>query len=384
MSSKAVEIAQALIRCPSVTPLEAGALDYLQSVLDGLGFTCQRLPFTQEGTDPVDNLYARYGTSGKNLCFAGHTDVVPVGQVDRWKFDPFGAVIEDGVLYGRGVSDMKGGIACWVAALVDLFESGWRPSGSLSLLITGDEEGPSINGTVKMLSHLSDKGETWDACITGEPTCDQTIGDVIKIGRRGCLDGHIVAYGKQGHTGYPHMADNAAHRLLAMLQGLVAWQIDAGTDYFDPSNLAVSTMDIGNPAVNIIPGQAKASFNLRYTNLHTGESLEKNIREVLTKGAGGAEHYTLEIHNQGNAFLTEPGTLTQVVAKACEEVCALTPKFSTSGGTSDSRFISNYCQVVDFGLRNHTIHQVNESAPVADINRLTQVYKRIIETYFAG
>lgn len=382
MSINPVLLTQDLIRCPSVTPIEGGALDLLQSTLEGLGFTCSRLPFSEEGTPDVDNLYARYGESQPNLCFAGHTDVVPVGEGAQWKYGPFEGCIDNGYLYGRGAVDMKGAIACWVSAISQLFATGWRPKGSLSFLITGDEEGPSINGTQKMLETLYQAGERWDACITGEPTNPKVLGDMIKIGRRGCMDVHLTVQGIQGHTGYPHLADNAAHRLVTMLQGLLDWTIDTGTEYFQPSTLAVSTIDIGNPATNIIPDRASASINLRYSDEHTGLSLEKDIKERLLKINGSAEMFEMKTFVAGDAFLTLPGSLTDIVKVACFNHNQKSPELSTTGGTSDSRFIKNYCPVVDFGLISQTMHQVDECVGVNDIEDLTKIYRGIIELYF--
>lgn len=377
-----IAFAQDLIRCPSVTPAEGGALDLLQSTLEGMGFTCIRLPFSEDGEDDVDNLYARLGTGRPNLCFAGHTDVVPVGAGDSWSADPFGAEIRDGMLYGRGASDMKGAIACWVAAVSRILEENGAPDGSISLLITGDEEGPSVNGTKKMLPALAERGEELDACITGEPTNPTKLGEMVKIGRRGSMNGWITVHGTQGHTGYPHLADNAAHRLVDMLKALTDWEVDRGSEHFQPSTLAISTIDIGNTATNIVPGEAKAVFNIRFNDLHDSAGLEREARRRLTEAAGGADKYDLEIKVSGESFLTPPGLLSTLVADACENVLDYRPEFSTTGGTSDSRFIKDYCPVVDFGLVGKTMHKVDECVAVDDITALADIYRMVIDGYF--
>ncbi|RED48049.1 succinyl-diaminopimelate desuccinylase [Aestuariispira insulae] len=377
-----VKLAQQLIQCPSVTPHEGGALDLLQSVLEDLGFTCTRLPFQEEGTDDVDNLYARLGDGAPNLCFAGHTDVVPVGDRDGWNDDPFQGLIKDGMLYGRGAADMKGAIASWVAAVSAYLEEKGQPHGSFSLLITGDEEGPSINGTKKMLPAITKMGEKLDACVTGEPTNPKSLGEMVKIGRRGSLNVTITVTGVQGHTGYPHLADNAAHRLVAMLKALTDWEIDQGSDHFQPSTLAISTIDIDNPATNIIPGTAKAVFNIRFNDLHTSDSLEKQYREILDAAIGEGGQYELDIKVSGESFLTPPGLLSDLVSDACEKVTGQRPELSTTGGTSDSRFIKDYCPVLDFGLVGQTMHKTNECVAVSDVEALAKIYQNIIEGYF--
>ena len=377
-----VELTQQLIQCPSVTPQEGGALDLLQSVLEEMGFTCTRLPFSEEGTDDVDNLYARIGNGAPNLCFAGHTDVVPVGDRDGWTDGPFEGLIKDGMLYGRGAADMKGAIACWVAAVSNYLETHGELEGALSLLITGDEEGPSINGTKKMLPAITKMGEKLDACVTGEPTNPKVLGEMVKIGRRGSLNVTITVTGIQGHTGYPHLADNAAHRLVSMLKALTDWEIDGGSEHFQASTLAISTIDIGNPATNIIPGTAKATFNIRFNDLHTSESLEKKYREIMDEAIGEGGTYELDIKVSGESFLTPPGLLSELVSNACEKILGKRPELSTTGGTSDSRFIKDYCPVLDFGLVGQTMHKVNECVAVDDIEALTEIYQNIIEGYF--
>lgn len=380
-----VALARDLIRCESVTPADGGALDLLQRILEGLGFDCLRLPFEEEGTAPVDNLYARFGTEGPNLCFAGHTDVVPVGDAERWSADPFAAEVRDGVLYGRGAADMKGAIASFAAAAADyLADPQAGPGrGSISLLITGDEEGPSINGTRKMLPALAARGESIDACITGEPTNPSALGEMMKIGRRGSLNGFLTVHGVQGHTGYVHLADNAAHRLVRMLNALLAMELDQGSEHFQPSTLAISTVDVGNTATNIVPGKASAVFNIRFNDLHTGAALEARLRDLLAEAAGEDARYDFNVRISGESFLTPPGLLSDLIAEACEAETGRRVELSTTGGTSDSRFIKDYCpMVVDFGLVGQTMHQVDERVATADIEALSRIYRRVIAGFF--
>ena len=376
-----VALTQDLIRCPSVTPEEGGALDLLQGVLEGLGFTCHRLRFSDAGTPDVDNLYARLGETAPNLCFAGHTDVVPPGPVARWSSDPFSGEIRDGEVQGRGAADMKGAIACWVAAVARQLDKG-PVGGSISLLITGDEEGPAINGTAKMLQWLTEQDETLDACITGEPTNPEVLGEMIKIGRRGSLNGVLTVEGVQGHVAYPHLADNAAHRLVAMLDALVAAPLDEGSEHFQPSVLQVTGIESGMEATNIIPGSARAAFNARFNDLHTSETLTAMLRKRLDKTAAGAV-YGLEISVSGESFYTPPGPLSDLVGDAVEKVLGSRPELSTTGGTSDSRFIKDHCPVLDFGLVGQTMHKIDERVAVADIENLTAIYEAVIEGYFA-
>jgi len=378
-----VAMTQDLIRCPSVTPADEGALDLLQRVLEGLVFACTRLPFEEDGTDPVDNLYARLGTESPNLCFAGHTDVVPVGSADQWTVDPFAAEIKDGMLVGRGASDMKGAIAAWVAAVSQRLSQVGPVPGSIRLLITGDEEGPSINGTQKMLPALAARGEVIDHCITGEPTNPTDLGTMMKIGRRGSLNGYITVEGVQGHTGYPHLADNAAHRLALMMAALVNWKIDDGSDHFEPSVLSITQALVDNAATNVIPAKATARFNIRFNDLHSGASLTKDLQNLLTDAAGEGAKFKLDVIISGESFLTPPGLLSDLLSEACESVTGHKPDLSTTGGTSDSRFIRDYCPVVDFGLVGQTMHQVDERVAVSDIAALSEIYARVIDRYFA-
>ncbi len=377
-----VELAAALIRRPSVTPRDEGALPYLAGVLEGLGFACTLQEFAEPGTEPVLNLYARLGTGGRNFCFAGHTDVVPPGNLAAWSIAPFAGQVEDGTLHGRGAADMKGAIACFAAAASRfLAERGADFGGSISLLITGDEEGVSINGTRKLLEWIAARGERLDACIVGEPTNAQVLGDMVKIGRRGSMNAHLAVHGVQGHTAYPHLADNAAHRLVAMLQALIAAPLDQGTAHFQPSTLQISTIDIGNPAANVIPGEARASVNIRFNDRWTSAGLKDWIRGKLDAVGG---RYTLDFHVSGESFLTPPGPFSALVASAIEQVTGRRPELSTTGGTSDARFIHHYCPIAEFGLVGLTMHKVDERVPVADMAELTEIYRTVLDRYFSA
>jgi succinyl-diaminopimelate desuccinylase len=375
-----VALAAELIRRPSVTPKDEGAIPHLARVLEGLGFACELQTFSEPGTEPVLNLYARFGKGGRNFCFAGHTDVVPPGDVAAWKIAPFTGQIENGTLHGRGAADMKGAIACFAAAAARfLAERGARFEGSISLLITGDEEGVSINGTKKLLDWLAARGETLDACVVGEPTNAQRMGDMVKIGRRGSMNGTLTVEGVQGHTAYPHLADNAAHRLIAMLHALTSTPLDEGTAHFQPSTLQVSTIDIGNPAANVIPGRARAVFNIRFNDRWTSASLRDWLKAKFDPVGG---RYTLDIHVSGESFLTPPGELSQIIAAAIEQVTGGKPELSTTGGTSDARFIHRHCEVAEFGLVGLTMHKVDERVPVADMAALTEIYRAVLDRYF--
>ena len=373
-------LAQALIRCESVTPADGGALDVLQSALQTLGFTCHRLPFEEPGTAPVDNLYARRGEGRPNFCFAGHTDVVPTGALDDWTRHPFAAHVEDGVLYGRGASDMKGAIAAFVAA-VTRFGAAGASVGSISLLITGDEEGPAINGTRKVLDWLAECGETLDVCLVGEPTNPEELGEMVKIGRRGSLNGTLRVAGRQGHVAYPALADNPLPRLVTLLNALLNLTLDEGTDHFQPSRLELTSIDVGNKATNVIPGLAAARFNVRFNDCHTGASLEQTIRARLN---AVGEPYDLMTEVSGEAFLTPPGLLSTIIAEAVAAVTGRTPTLSTTGGTSDARFIKDHCPVAEFGLLSRTMHRTDECVPVEALERLADIYLDILERYFSG
>lgn len=375
-----VELSRALIRCPSVTPIDAGALDVLHKTVAGLGFTCHRLPFSAPGTADVDNLYARLGRAAPNFCFAGHTDVVPIGERAQWTVDPFAAEIRDGRLYGRGAADMKGAIAAFVAACERFVrKAGGRFKGSISLLITGDEEGPAINGTAKALQWMRAQGETIDACLVGEPTNPKALGEMIKIGRRGSLNGVLTVYGVQGHSAYPENADNPIPRLMRMLAAITDEPLDSGTDHFQPSTVAITSIDVGNEASNVIPALARARFNVRFNDCHTGDSLKRLIEERL-RAVGGRFEWAATV--TGEAFLTPPGRLSDIVAAAVRAVTGMTPALSTTGGTSDARFIKDYCPIAEFGAINDTAHKVDENIALADLARLTEIYEAVLARYF--
>lgn len=372
-----VELARALIRCPSVTPADAGAQAVLAEALGPLGFTVERLRF---GSDPpIDNLFARLGEAGPHLAFNGHTDVVPPGDRERWTTDPFAAEVRDGLLFGRGSCDMKGEIACFVAATARFLERHSRPRGSISLLITGDEEGAAVNGTVELLRWAADRGHRFDACLVGEPTSVKELGDMAKIGRRGSLTVTLEAIGRQGHVGYPHLADNAAHRLIQVLHRLTTTPIDAGTEHFEPSSLQVTTIDIGNPASNVVPGRARAVLNIRYNDSQSPASL-KALVEAAIAAAGG--HVEAGYSEGAAAFLSEPGPLARRLSESIAAVTGIDPKLSTSGGTSDARFVQAYCPVIEFGLVGATIHQVDERVPLADLEQLTMIYLDFLQRTF--
>ncbi len=374
-----VALAAAMMRRPSVTPVDAGALDVLQEALEGLGFTCHRLPFGEDGTDGVDNLYARRGAKGRNFCFAGHTDVVPPGDTADWSVDPFGAVEREGVLIGRGACDMKGAIACFVAATERYLNSHDDGGNSISLLITGDEEGPAVNGTKKVLQWLSERGETLDACLVGEPSNPTALGEMIKVGRRGSLNARVIVHGTQGHTAYPHLADNPIDRLVALLHRLVGEPLDAGSERFQPSTLALTTVDVGNPTTNVTPARASAGFNVRFNDHHSGESLTRRLRAICDEAGGNVE---LQVSVSGESFLREPDEFAVVIADAAERVLGRRPEYSTTGGTSDARFIKDFCPVAEFGLIGRTMHEVDERIAVVELHRLTDVYQAVLEGYF--
>ena len=377
-----IEFASALIKRPSVTPADAGALDTLQHNLESLGFACTRYPFG-EGEARVDNLYARLGTAAPNFCFAGHTDVVPAGDESKWSQDPFAGEIKDGQLLGRGAADMKGAIAAFVGAVSELLSGGWTPKGSISFLITGDEEGPAINGTKKLLVAIAEAGETIDHCLVGEPTNPNQMGEMVKNGRRGSFNADITVTGKQGHVAYPHLGLNPVPTLLGILNKLEARHLDDGSEFFQPSNLEITTVDVGNPTENMIPQTAKARFNVRFNVEHSGAKLTQWLDKILEDARQGFDG-TVEanIRISGESFLTPPGKLTGILQDSAEKVLGRRPELSTSGGTSDARFITNYAPVAEFGLVGATMHQVNERVDVADIKTLTAIYKHVLQSYF--
>ncbi len=377
-----VDLTARLIQCPSVTPEDAGALDVLQASLEPLGFSCHRLPFG-EGAARVDNLYARLGTGRPHICFAGHTDVVPIGDQAHWSDHPFAGVVRDGAIWGRGASDMKGAIAAFVAA-VDLYiASKGTPAGSISLLITGDEEGPSINGTVKLVDWLRQRGEEIDGCIVGEPTNPEVLGEMVKIGRRGSVNGILTVTGVQGHVAYPHLAQNPVPDLLALTSALTSQAIDAGTTHFQPSNLEITSVDVGNSTTNIIPAMAQARFNIRYNDLWTRDSIAQWISDRLASVAIAAR-YELELTHSAECFRTDASTLLAHLVPAIERVSGHKPQLSTTGGTSDARFIKDICPVVEFGLIGQTMHKVDENVPLEAVKQLSEVYFETLVSYFSG
>ena len=380
-----VALTQALVRCPSVTPAEGGALALLASVLEAAGFSVQLPVFAEPGTPDITNLYARIGADGPCLVFAGHTDVVPPGDAARWTRDPFGGDIADGLLYGRGATDMKGGVAASVSAVLNhLHACGGEISGAVAFLITGDEEGPAVNGTVKLLDWAKARGERFDHCVLGEPTNPDRFGEMIKIGRRGSLTGRLTVEGTQGHVAYPHLADNPIRGLLRLVDGLLATPLDHGTPHFNPSNLEVVSIDVGNPSTNVIPARAHAVFNTRFNDLWTDRSLAAEIRGRLDRAAGNSVRYRVTFDPSNSAaFLTAPGPFVSLVSDAVAAVTGTVPTLSTTGGTSDARFIKDHCPVVEFGLVGRTMHQIDEHAAVADIVALEAVYRAILGRYFA-
>jgi succinyl-diaminopimelate desuccinylase len=381
-----------LIRCPSVTPTEGGALTALEDMLRPLGFVVERPTFSEGGTPDIENLYARLSDNGPHLMFAGHTDVVPVGEEAAWMHPPFAAEIAYGAMFGRGAVDMKGGIACFLAAVARHVEKRGKPKGSVSFLITGDEEGPAINGTVKLLEWAAARGETWDASIVGEPTNPEKLGDMIKIGRRGSLSGIVTVQGRQGHVAYPHLADNPARGIVTLVEALLSPAFDKGTNDFQPTNLEITSIDIDNPATNVIPAKATAAFNIRFNDSWTAETVQAEIHNRLDRAAsrrklrpGRTEPVDYELvwrDRPSHVFLTRDDRLIETLSGSVKAVTSMTPVLSTSGGTSDARFIKDYCPVVEFGLVGQTMHMVDERVPLADLETLTQIYERFLQDWF--
>jgi succinyl-diaminopimelate desuccinylase len=381
MTTDALTIARDLLRCPSVTPADAGALDVLRRLLDAHGFATHRVAFAEPGTPEIDNLYARLGTGAPYLLFAGHTDVVPPGAPEAWRHEPFAASIEDGILYGRGAQDMKGGIAAFAAASLAHVAAHGLARGSIGFLITGDEEGPAVNGTTKLLDWAQARGERFDHCIVGEPTSRAALGDMIKIGRRGSLNGRLVVRGRQGHVAYPAKAENPIPPMLRVLAALLE-PLDEGTADFDASNLEITSVDVGNAATNVIPARATASFNVRFNDLWTADTLAAALEARVERVAEGAAIELSFLPCNAPAFLTPRSPFTDLVSDAIEAETGGKPVLSTSGGTSDARFIQRFCPVIELGLVGDTMHMVDERVPVADLERLTAIYGRIIATYF--
>ena len=381
MPADPVALARRLIGAPSVTPDDKGAIAVLADALTPLGFRCETVEFSEPGTAPILNLYARLGNDGRNFCFAGHTDVVPPGDTAAWSVDPFAGAVKGGMLYGRGAADMKSALAAMVAACARFIDArGPKFGGSISFLVTGDEEAEAVNGTRKLLDWLAKKGERLDACIVGEPTSNEIFGDMVKIGRRGSLNGFLTAHGVQGHTAYPDLADNAAHRLVAMLGALTATPLDQGTEHFPPSNLQISTIDIGNRATNVVPAAARAVFNVRFNDRWTSAAIEQWLRDILDRAGG---RYELQVKVSGESFLVPPGEVSDILSAAIEEVLGQKPVLSTTGGTSDARFIHRACPCAEFGLLNQTAHKIDEHVACTEIEQLAAIYHAALERYFA-
>ncbi|MDI3470209.1 MAG: N-succinyl-L,L-diaminopimelate desuccinylase [Pseudolabrys sp.] len=384
MPADPVALTRDLVRCPSVTPAEGGALSLLEKTLQAADFTVHRTTFHEPGAEDVENLYARIGAAAPHLTFAGHTDVVPPGDEKAWAYPPFSGEIANGELFGRGAVDMKGGIACAVAATLDhLATNGGKPKGSISFLITGDEESIAVNGTIKLLKWVAERGETFDHCILAEPSNVNVLGDTIKIGRRGSLNGTLIVTGRQGHVAYPQRADNPIRGLVKLVEVLQSEPLDHGNANFQPSHLEFTSVDVGNATVNLIPGEARARFNIRFNDEHTLESLKALLQARAEKAAAGAIRFRFEFQpSNAGVFVTAPGPFTETVSQAIFEVTGRTPELSTSGGTSDARFITQYCPVVEFGLVGQTMHQTDERVPVAELTALTAIYRNILDRYF--
>lgn len=371
-----------LIKCPSVTPIEGGALTYLEALFRGAGFQVERLTFSAPDTPDVENLFATIGSGGPRLAFNGHTDVVPPGDEARWTHPPFAADVADGLMFGRGAVDMKGGIACFVAATLDYLAKVGTPPGTLAFLITGDEEGIAINGSAKLIDWAHKNGHHFDAALVGEPTSVKTLGDTIKIGRRGSLSFTITVTGKQGHVAYPHQADNPVTSLVCLLAALTEITFDDRNENFEPSNLEITNIHVGNPVINVIPAQASAQFNIRFNDSQSLKSVESLIRGTLDKVGPAYDLSAAPL--AAEAFLTRADELIMPLTAAIGEVTGVTPELNTGGGTSDARFLKDYCPVVEFGLVGDTLHQVDERVPVADLERLTQIYRLFLDRFFAG
>jgi succinyl-diaminopimelate desuccinylase len=381
----ALSIARELLRCPSVTPADAGALGVLQNILKAAGFETHRVTFSEPGTADIDNLYARIGSAAPHISFAGHTDVVPAGDETAWSHGAFAGDVKDGLLYGRGAVDMKGGIACSVAAVLDyLAANGGKPKGSISFLITGDEEDVAVNGTIKLLEWVAKRGDKFDHCVLGEPSNVEVLGDCIKIGRRGSQSGTLYVDGVQGHVAYPQRANNPVPDISRLIVAISDEPLDHGSAQFQASNLEFTSVDVGNTATNVIPGQARAKFNIRFNDNHSHESLRQLVEARLAKAAGNRIRARIVWEpSNSNVFVTKPGAFTDLAVAAIEDVTGRKPELSTSGGTSDARFISRYCPVIEFGLVGQTMHQIDERTPVADLEKLTRIYRGVLDRYFS-
>src|SRR6185437_4494340 len=380
----ALAIARDLIRCPSVTPADAGALGVLETILKAAGFEVHRVTFSEPGAADIDNLYARIGSSAPHISFAGHTDVVPAGDETAWSHGAFAGDVKDGLLYGRGAVDMKGGIACSVAAVLEyLAANGGQPKGSISFLITGDEEDVAVNGTIKLLEWVAKRGDKLDHCVLGEPSNVEVLGDCIKIGRRGSQSGTLHVDGVQGHVAYPQRANNPVPDISRLIVALSDEPLDRGSPQFQASNLEFTSVDVGNTATNVIPGQARAKFNIRFNDNHSHESLRQLVEQRLANAAGNRIRARI-VWEPSNSyvFVTKPGAFTDLAVAAIEDVTGRKPELSTSGGTSDARFISRYCPVIEFGLVGQTMHQIDERTPVADLEKLTKIYRGVLDRYF--
>ena len=376
-------IAKRLIEFPSITPLDAGAIRYLSKQLKQLGFKCKILEFKDKKSKPIKNLYARLGTKNPNLCYAGHTDVVPPGNLKDWTVNPFRPKIKNNYLIGRGANDMKSSIACFISAVDKFLNKRKKFKGSISLMITGDEEGLAINGTKKIVDYLKKKREKIDFCIVGEPTNPKKLGEMIKIGRRGSLSGLIEISGVQGHVAYPHLVNNPINTLINICKKLKEKKLDNGNKSFQPSNLEFTSINVDNEVTNVIPGSAKAQFNIRFNNLHTSSSLKKKIRSLVKKMSKKNKcKFKIDFHVNGESFLTEPNETIYMVKKIIKKVTKLTPRFSTTGGTSDARFIKNISPCLEFGLVNKTMHKIDECVSLKDLKNLTKIYENILEDYF--
>jgi succinyl-diaminopimelate desuccinylase len=381
-----VALARDLVRCPSVTPTEGGALTLIENVLKPAGYEVHRVTFEEPGTEPVENLYARIGTNAPHLMFAGHTDVVPPGDEARWSHPPFASDIDKGVLYGRGAVDMKGAIACKIAATLDYLNAcDGKPAGSISFLITGDEEGIAVNGTVKLLQWAAQRGEKFDHAILGEPTNPEKLGEMIKIGRRGSQSGTLTVTGTQGHVAYPELADNPVRGIVTIMNAINAKMLDNGTRHFGPSNLEFTSIDIGNKTVNLIPAEARARFNIRFNETRTREELRAEVEKRVANAAGNAIRWSIDWEpSNADVFLTAPGPFVAMISQAVADVTGIVPKLSTTGGTSDARFIKDYCPVIEFGLLSQQMHKVDEHVATKDLVALTAIYRHILNRYFAS